>query len=373
MKILDRYIIKLFVMNFVILFFVIMSLFVLIDFISDMDVFLRAGNANAELNDSWMWLETLKALMRYEVPMIIVLYTFLSGLLINGAMGFTLTHLNRKRELVAIVASGISLYRVALPMILTGLFLAVLNLPIQEYVLPSLAQQLTESKSEVLKQVEKKMTLVLKPDSQGNFFHAAKMVDDGDDGFHLISLKIFDHNNQKTIQRVVTASQADWDEEHKRWDLTDGYAKYPEIAGEKNRNDRIDEVAYFETDLSPKLIRSMSESRYARLLSIGELNELPYTKSLGKMGIIQLIHGRFSIVFVNMLVFVVALSYFLSREPDSSLLKSIKASGVTLVLWGLGVGVIQVGIVPGNPLASAWLPVFILIPVAVYFWNTIKT
>ncbi len=369
MRILDRYIIRLFLMNFVILFFVIMSLFVLIDFISDMDVFLRAGKANAEANDSWVFWEIIKALVLYEVPMIIVMYTFISGLLINGAMGFTLSYLNRKRELVAIVASGNSLYRVALPMILTGFMLAVLNLPIQEYVLPSLAQQLTGSKSEVLKQAEKSTTMRFKPDTRGNLFHAAKVIDNDGDGLHLLSLKIFDFTHHK----VISAAQADWNEEKKGWDLTDGYAA-DFSGGRVNVGDPgVDDVSFFETDLSPKLIRTMNEAIYARLLSIRELNELPYTPALGEMAIKQLIHGRFSIVFVNLLVFIIALSYFLTREPNASLLQSVKASGITIVIWGIGVGVVQVGIVPGNPLASAWLPVLALIPVTVWFWYSIKT
>ncbi len=372
MKIIDRYIIKLFLMNFLVLFIVVMSLFVLIDFISDMDVFLKAANANAKANQTWVIWETILAVVRYEIPMILLLYTFLSGLLINGAMAFTLSYLSKSREIVAIVSSGMSLYRVALPLILVGLLLAMINLPIQEYVLPKLANQLTSSKSKVLKQVDKKKTIVLSADTRGNLIHAARVMDD-ELGYRLESVMIFDYANSKKIKRVITAAQAVWNTDKKRWELSDAFATYPEANETLSSSPRIDDVEYFESDLSPKLIRSMDEAMYARLLSIDELSQLPATRSLNKMQIKQIIHGRLSVIVFNSLVFVIAMTYFLSREPRNMLAQGVKASAVTLVVWAGGMGCIQMGLIPNNPLASAWLAVIVLLPVTVLYWHTIKT
>ena len=47
--------------------------------------------------------------------------------------------LGRNRELTAMVSSGISLYRVAMPILIAGIALNVLALPVQEFVLPHLA------------------------------------------------------------------------------------------------------------------------------------------------------------------------------------------------------------------------------------------
>ena len=84
---------------------------------------------------------TLGITVGYYGPTVLLVYVFFNGLIVVGAMGFTLTSLQRTRELTAMIASGVSLYRVAAPLLITGLLLSALTLPVQEFILPPLAPQ----------------------------------------------------------------------------------------------------------------------------------------------------------------------------------------------------------------------------------------
>ena len=88
MKTLDRYIIREFLVNFGVLLAVLMTLFVVIDLIVGLDEFLRAGKAHAHRYAGSELLATLMVMVDYYVPMLVMVYVFLSGLIVLGAMHF---------------------------------------------------------------------------------------------------------------------------------------------------------------------------------------------------------------------------------------------------------------------------------------------
>ena len=155
MPTLTRYIVPQFVVNFAVLLTVLMLLFVLIDFVIDMDEFFQAGERQAQraalmsepigaavsinqLDDLLgrsnvaeragerhgftaeegeasaaamevgcieVKLRTVWVIVDYYVPLMLLIYVFFSGLIVLAAMGFTLSALSRQRALPARVAS----------------------------------------------------------------------------------------------------------------------------------------------------------------------------------------------------------------------------------------------------------------------------
>src|SRR5699024_8300159 len=138
MKLLDRYILRRFFINFIILVVVLMVLFITIDMLTDLDEFLKAGAAHASEFGS-TFLVVLYVMADYYGPLSILLYAFFSGLLVVAAMAFTFSDLQKTHELTAMVAGGISLYRIAMPVILAGIALNALVLPAQEFLIPNMA------------------------------------------------------------------------------------------------------------------------------------------------------------------------------------------------------------------------------------------
>ena len=76
-------------------------------------------------------------------PRLLQLFVFLLGMVLMGAMGFTLSQVVRHRELVAMLASGISLRRAARPILLVAALMTLVQVLDQELVLPRIAPLLT--------------------------------------------------------------------------------------------------------------------------------------------------------------------------------------------------------------------------------------
>jgi LPS export ABC transporter permease LptG/LPS export ABC transporter permease LptF len=122
--IIDRYIIKEFLryfiyaaMSFTII-FIIVEAFHLID----------------DLMKNKIPLRTLLNYLKYYSPNVLYLVIPLSSM---TAVLVCLSILSRNNEIIAIKANGISLYRVALPIIFTGIIISLAEFAAQEYILPS--------------------------------------------------------------------------------------------------------------------------------------------------------------------------------------------------------------------------------------------
>ena len=76
---------------------------------------------------------------------------------------------------------------------------------------------------------------------------------------------------------------------------------------------------------------------------------------------------------MNMLILVMALQFFMLREPANPLIQGVKAAAFTLGLWSSGMILLRVGADELNPVAAAWLPVVIYMPMSMFMLQKIKT
>lgn len=414
MKTLDRYIVRQFLTNFAILFVVLMSLFVVVDLIVDLDEFIQAGAAHADAWFGGRWVATLGITVGYYGPMVLLVYVFFNGLIVVGAMGFTLTNLQRTRELTAMIASGVSLYRVAAPLLVTGLLLSALTLPVQEFILPPLAPQLVRKKSELkqLNDQRERKPVFYAPAGGGDLLSAESF--DPDAGV-LHGVQIHDRSPEGRTVRFVRADAAYWRAEtitpedraaagdgspaiRMRWVFENGVAE--EIrqpggspgsltaAADGDAGARLSPrgvvrgVGAYDTDLSPTVLQARQTAMFANLLSIRELQGLSENRAVdaARRGKIQqVIWSRFSLMVLNALLLVMALPFFLSRVPGNTLVSALRAAALCIGAWGGGLVMLQVSpaSLPLGGLASpavvAWLPVAIYLPVAAWQLSRIKT
>ena len=117
MKLLDRYILRLFLLNFIILLAVVMAMIVTVDMMFNLDEFMDAGRRIAEIEGGSSLLASIRVMIDFYIPQVCFIYVYLAGLIVIAAMGFTFTALSRTGELVTLIASGISLYRAAAPVL----------------------------------------------------------------------------------------------------------------------------------------------------------------------------------------------------------------------------------------------------------------
>jgi len=426
MKTLDIYIIRQFVVNFAILYVVLMTLFVVVDLIVDLDEFLEGGRnwaqrrmvvdeadrlgqpastvleliqrdaepkqiaerlritqaqartlkENASPGIVLRTIGVIRTVGDYYGPMVILIYAFFSGLIVVASMGFTLSGLGRNRELTAMTSSGISLYRVAMPILIVGIGLNILALPVQEFVIPHLADKLSRKKADVKYQTVKHFAFQYAPDGNGSLISAARFDDEHD---QITDMRVVIRNPDGLQTGHITAAQAAWNETRQGWDLIDGYTVRPGSAGDsavQALDRRHEPIDFLETDLSPTLIKTRRNTNYIQLLPVSELQKMQYNQAVPesmRSEIARAKWGRVSLLMVNVLILVIGLPYFLLRAPGNMLVQSMKAAGLCMGVWAGGMTIPELAAGTLNPAAAAWLPVVIYLPVSAYLLQTVKT
>ncbi|MEX0775861.1 MAG: LptF/LptG family permease [Phycisphaeraceae bacterium] len=369
MKLLDRYIARSFLLNFVILTVVLLSLIFMVDMVVDLDEFTQAAAARqARFWDSYTF-SLLYAVVDYYYPQTFLLYTFLSGVLVVGAMGFTLAALTRTRELVAMVTCGVSMYRIAAPVLIIGGLLNALAIPLQEFVIPPLASKLARGKSQVKLDVVETFRISYAPDGRGNLLSAAALDPEKRE---LQQTVILERSEQGQVLRRIEAQRAAWDADAGGWMLHD--VRLLEPTGPTLGHTQVQGVAnmLFVTALSPDVLLARRAAIYTRLLSMRELITMSQSAAADTNAIRRLMQARFSAVVVSILLLVIALPFFLTREPVNLMVQGVYAAGTCLAAWAASLVVLQVG-VGSNPVFAAWLPAVLLFPLAMWLFWGIKT
>ena len=376
MKILDRYILRQFFINFAILSVVFLSLFLVVDLIVTLDEFLQAGQRWSGRYGGTLP-ATLVVIADYYGPMLVLIYAFCSGVPVLGAMGFTLASLQRSREATAVVASGVSLYRLAAPIVIAGILLNGAALPLQELVIPPLSEKLSRSKSDLKRAEVEGVSLRLVPDESGDLLSAASF-----DPVHgmLRDVTIHKRTDAGLLERRIGATQAYWDEARDGWGLVQGMAAEVgdlDAALQGTLHTQPREVEFFATGLSPKVLTVTRQSGlYPWFLSMGELQQLQINGAVEpaqQREITRILWGRFSLLVVNVLMLVMGLAFFLQIGHPNLLTQAVRAAGVCLPVWGGGLLVLFTGMGGLNPVATAWLPVVIYLPVSAVLLQFVRT
>jgi lipopolysaccharide export system permease protein len=377
MHVLDRYIVRQFLTNFVILLVVILSLIVLVDFLAGMDEFVQAGEAHADAYGGFMpaflWIT-----IDFYAPLLLRIYVMIAGLLIVAAMGFTFAAMARQRELVALLTTGVSLHRVAAPVLMVGFVLALTTLPIQEYALPPLAEKLVRDKPQLKRDdIFERRPLRYVEDGHGLLLSADEFVP-GTTGQPRLEgqIAIIERDPSGRAMRRITASQAVWDPQRSGWQLVGAYAIRPQYEPQQDAwadGPQAEAVDFLATNLTPQVLFARQASAYPRLLSIHQLMDLTHNISMDRAALWHIIHGRFAAVVVTLLVMVVGLPFLLLREPAAVTLGVLKAAGLCLTAWGVGLVLGMYPVIDTNPVASAWLPVILLMPCAALTAQMVRT
>ncbi|MEM1355767.1 MAG: LptF/LptG family permease [Planctomycetota bacterium] len=371
MTTLDRYIIKQFVVNFVILAVVLMGLYILIDLIVDLDEFLEAARKQAD-NRGGFLPALLWVMMDYYVPAMMLVYTAMSGLIVVAAMGFTITQLQRNRELTAIMAGGVSLYRVAAPILIAGFVLNLLVLPVQELMIPPLAEKIVRPKPQLGEPTIREKPVHYARDGEGALLSAASFRAEDRT---LTQMRVIERDTEGRQTRMIRADKARWDPTADAWRLSADARVYAP-AGTDVAPDALtgQPIRVYPSELSPEVLIVRQESLYLRLQSVQKLESMRGNMALDvsrRAQVTQLVWSRFSTLVLGVLILLMAMPFFLTRVPGSLLAGSSRAAAMTVGAWAGGLVLLQVGGL--NPITAAWLPVVIYLPVAFYQATSIKT
>lgn len=379
MSLLDRYIARQFFWNILLLLGLVFSLVVVVDFSLNFDEF--TGIADRLIRErGWQATQVNRAALSFALvldlwwPRLAQLFHYVLGLAMVGAMGFTCAQLTRHREFVAVLAGGISLHRVVRPVLLVAFAMTCVQIADTELLIPRLAPLLTREKRDAGTHAMGAATVPLCADPRGNLFYARSFDFDAQtiDGFY-----VWERDKNGLMSRRIEARAARWD--GSAWVLTDGTAEVRDARSTGTRRE-ITPIDRYSTDLDPTALRMRRFENYSSNLSVAQASEMirrlanaPDPPRLRLDQLRRVRTGRFATMACNLLTLLICMPFFVRREPVNMIVQSLYAAPVALaaVVGGL-VG--ATAAIPGLPAdVSPFVPVMILLPVAIGAISGVRT
>ena len=370
---LDRHIALRMLANFAILFTLGCLFTMMIDVVSNLDRFHEVARwmLGADASTASVVARIAVLVVDFEGPRIFQFYAFLHGLVAIGAMGFTLVQMARHRELVAILAAGVSLWRVALPIVAVSAALGLLQVANHEFLLPRIAPQLLRRHSEIGRESVASFPVEFTPDGRGVLL-MARSFDPSQD---VLESPLFLQRNAegRTIARTH-AADATWDEARGGWRLEEGWTVSLEPRNDDAFAGPPRPIDFHETDLSPHMLTLRRHGSYISMLSLHQISEmLDASGVIDVESLLRSRYSRFASVILDVLVLLIAMPFFLDREPRSALRQSLLCAA-TIIPVASAATLVMLSPVPGLPtVAGTFLPVVVLIPVAMARISGLRT
>jgi len=194
MKTLDRYIIRTFVSTAVLLLVVMMMLRIVLDLFMHMDEFTeQSASFLAVIGDIW----------EYYATQSLVYFIEIGGLIIVLSAAVSLVRMNHTNELTAMLASGVSLHRVVLPIIICSMLLGGVIILDQELLVPRVAHLLIRDHDETGKGARKEFFVPLMADSSQTVWYSPR-YSSSDKTMHTPTATLRD-DDTVAIGRICTA------------------------------------------------------------------------------------------------------------------------------------------------------------------------
>ncbi|UCG34939.1 MAG: LptF/LptG family permease [Candidatus Omnitrophota bacterium] len=138
MRILDKYILKNTISGYLFILLVFVGLYFIIDLFSSLSDILKAK-------------APVYIILKYYAFMIPLIFLRVSSLALLISMLYTFGEMNRTNEIVSMRASGVSIFRIAFPVMFIALFISFFSLFVQEEVLVKSQQKVEDIKMTYIK------------------------------------------------------------------------------------------------------------------------------------------------------------------------------------------------------------------------------
>ncbi len=365
MRTLDRYILRALMFNYLIGLAVMLSLYVVLDLFVNMDEFAKKDDPLPVV---------LKNIVSYYWPNLFLYFGQLSGVITLFACLATIVRLRRQNELTAMLASGVSLYRMAVPIIAFGLSTSALWLIDTEWLVPSVAHRLARDHDDVdgLRAYE----VYFLPDRDGALvsgrFHPRSR-----DVQRLLVLK---RDDQGVLRETLEADRAHWippesGRESGWWQLERSRkwtrSMQASALGPTGAMQEDFPIAY-ESELTPEAIELRQRRGWFRFLSLAQLRTLQAAGGADVMELERTRHGRIAAPILSFVMLLLGLPFFLDRSPAlllSDTARCMAVCGLCYVVSILSQGV-RMDFSPALPF---WIPIFLFGTLAIVLFDRVKT
>lgn len=364
MRTLDRYVIKAFAINYLIALGVMVSLYIVLDLFFNFDEFISDNTIPPT--------QIIAGIFRYYGVQMSLYFSQISGVITLFAMAVTLGRMQRSNEFVAVVASGVSLYRIALTVIIAGAALNALWFIDQEKIIPHLAPELSKDHQAAVRQEPYGVWFLRDGD---NSLLSAVRFDPQAGRLHRLLLM----NTSGAEPVFITADSAEWDpgdrddDEAGYWRLTRGARLIPmAVAANGTVDVRREPVDSFASGLGPEAIALRQSANWVQFLSRNQLKQMRDQGIASANLVSRAIHNRFATPIINVLILIIGIPFFLNREPAGV----VQSGGRCLMACGACflLAFFSQNIMPAQyALYGAWVPLAILTVVMVVIIDRMRT
>lgn len=365
---LDRYVARRHLANTAAILVALFAFVVAVDVFLNLKRFLRAAEG-VDPDGSGVKVAATAALAVIDLwgPRLVQLFNHLGGLVVVIAAGFTASSMVRKRELVAAMASGVSLPRLAAPMLAVGVLVTGLQALNQEFLIPRVAHLLPRSATDVGRREMEPFAVTLLRDGSGRLWNATRFEPAES---RLVDVTIWERDERGRVTRRISADEARW--ASGRWEFVSGFAERPGAPG------ALEPVTKIETDLEPTVILVRQVAGFGQSLSWRQINQslandATPVDDATRRRLDRIRFGRVAFMLSNICVLGLAIPFFMTRTPVNAAARSLRLAPIVAVgLIGSVVGVTSP--LPGLPVALAvFFPPMVLGPLAVAALSSMKT
>ncbi len=278
------------------------------------------------------------------------------GILLAVLITFGL--MQRSNEITAIKATGISIYRIIVPVLVASALLALGLFFFDQFYLPHANKRQDALRNEIK---GKPAQTYLNPDRKWIFgqhsnIYYYQLFDSEKNQFG--SLAVFQFNPETfQLTRRIYAERAQWDDHLDRWVCTEGWER--DLQGSAIQDYRTFEVATFPALSEPpayfkKEVKQSSEMNYEELRR--------YIRDLQQSGfdVVRLrvqLQKKFAYPVITLVMAVLAIPFSLSAGKRGAITGVAVAVGVAVVYWtvsGLFEAMGNISQLP--PILAAWSP-----------------
>lgn len=363
MKIITRYVARMFLISYLILILVGIGLYVVVDLLVNLDEFTKDGSLS---------LAQMAANMADYYGCRAPLYLAqLGGPMMAIAAAFTLGMMLRNNEMTPLVAAGMPLRRLAAPILVCAVLLTALGVWNREGVIPKLAPKLARTRDDL--GGEKAVGVYGVRDTNNAILTAMQFYPASET---LARVFIIEPDKTGRPAQLIEADFARYDHARRTWTLERGrrmVMKYPWQAEGLGSPVDYELVAEFPLQLTPEQLALRQAAEWADWLSLEQMGALLQTRNvINREALIANRHIRLTQPLLQWLLVLLAVPFFLTCRPSNVLVNG----GLALLWCGLFFAMIflaQSQIRTEWAALVAWSPVFLFGPLAVYKLANVKT
>jgi lipopolysaccharide export system permease protein len=374
MKILDKYVAKNFLTGYAIAFCVLLGLRIVIDVFVNLDEFTEHANLSV--------IQVIINIFNYYGLQSTLYFRDFAGMITVVAAAFSLGKMVRNNELIAIMASGVSLKRIIAPIIIMAVALTGLLVIDQELLIPTLSHKLVLGKDAAPGVATYDVWFI--SDANGSLICSRKFDTETSTMYEPVILlrRQIPGSLVWAPTGWIEAKSATYDSQSQCWLLDGGIyteiAKFDSAGGGAIDVKRVP-VSEYLTDLTAKDIPLRRKSEYKALLSSSQLSQLASsgTKLKDLAMLYSQKHFRITDPLMNIVMLLVCLPVLVCRDPRA--MKNAIGASFMITSAALVVSFICKLFATEEffgriaPEFWAWLPVFIFAPVAFIELDSLKT